>query len=179
MIFHHTNLEGVYEVENNQFKDHRGFFVKTFHDDVFKENGLEVSFKESFYSVSKKGVLRGMHFQMPPHDHSKLVYVTDGEIIDVIVDINQSSSTFGQYFTTILSSENAKSIYIEKGYAHGFLTLSESATVIYMTSTIHEPSADMGIRWDSFGFDWGIDSPILSDRDAKFEKLSNIDGFDF
>ncbi|MEI8631931.1 dTDP-4-dehydrorhamnose 3,5-epimerase [Vibrio sp. PP-XX7] len=95
-----------------------------------------------------------MHFQIPPYDHAKLVYVTDGEILDVAVDIRKNSLTFGQYFSTVLSNENAKSLYIAKGFAHGFLTLSESATVVYMTTTVHAPKYDRGIRWDSFGFDW-------------------------
>lgn len=161
-----TTLDGVFEIENRMFEDHRGMFVKTFHDGVFKEASLETEFKESFYSVSKKGVLRGMHFQLPPHDHAKLVYVTSGEILDVAVDIRKESATFGQYFSTKLSADNSKSLYLAKGFAHGFLTLSEFATVVYMTTTVHTPDSDAGIRWDSFGFDWGdIDHSLVSERD--------------
>lgn len=166
-----TNLEGVIEVNNRIFEDHRGFFVKTFHEDVFKAAGLEYDFKESFYSISKKNVLRGMHFQTSPADHAKLVYVTQGEVLDVVVDIDQKSETFGQYFSTNLSLENGKSLYIGKGFAHGFLTLSETATVVYLTTTVHSPLHDTGIRWDSFAFDWGIERPILSDRDKNFSLL--------
>lgn len=161
-----THLHGVFEIVSRVFEDHRGMFVKTFHDGAFKEAGLETEFKESFYSVSKKGVLRGMHFQLPPHDHAKLVYVTSGEILDVAVDIRKESPTFGEYFSTKLSAGNAKSLYMAKGFAHGFLTLSESATVVYMTTTVHTPESDAGIRWDGFGFDWGdIDISLVSERD--------------
>ena len=166
-----TKLQGVYEIRNRIFEDRRGLFVKTFHWETFVQHGLETNFKESFYSVSKKKVLRGMHFQIPPHDHAKLVYVTYGEILDVAVDIQKGSPTFGQYFSIKLSNINAKLLYMAKGFAHGFLTLSESATVVYLITTVHAPDSDTGIRWDSFGFDWGIRSPILSDRDSKFQRL--------
>lgn len=170
-----TPLDGVFEIENRVFEDHRGMFIKTFHEVVFKEAGLETEFKESFYSVSKKGVLRGMHFQLPPHDHAKLVYVTSGEILDVAVDIRKESLTFGQYFSTKLSADNGKSLYMAKGFAHGFLTLSESATVVYMTTTVHTPESDAGIRWDSFGFDWGdIDLPLVSERDKLHPTIEMI-----
>lgn len=168
MIIKPTFLEGVFEVENKIFKDHRGLFVKTFQADVFKQYGLNYEFKESFFSVSKKDVLRGMHFQLPPNDHAKLVYVTHGEILDVAVDIRKESNTFGQFFSTRLSFDNANSLYMGKGFAHGFLTLSEFATVVYLITTEHAPKSDSGIKWDSFGFDWGVDQPIVSLRDNDF-----------
>ena len=175
MNFIKTKLDGVFEIQNSKFEDHRGSFVKTFNKDIFSENGLNYNFKESFYSVSKKNVLRGMHFQLPPHDHAKLVYVVDGDILDVALDIRQESSTFGDYFSTKLSSENAKALYIEKGFAHGFLTLSKSATVVYLISTGHTPKYDTGVHWDSFGFDWdGVKNPVISIRDSNFDGLKNI-----
>jgi len=110
-----------------------------------------------------------MHFQLPPHDHAKLVYVCNGEIIDVAVDIRKYSSTFGKYYKTILSSENSKSLYIGKGFAHGFLVVSDIATVIYQTTSVHSPEHDSGIHWKSFGYDWeGIEKPTTSDRDESF-----------
>jgi len=172
MIINPTPLEGVFEIENKVFEDFRGKFVKTFHEEVFRSHGLECDFKESFYSVSRKNVLRGMHFQLPPHDHAKLVYVIDGEILDVAVDIRKESDTFGQYFSTRLSSDNSKSLYMDKGCAHGFLTLSKSATVVYLTSTVYSPDSDSGIKWNSFGFDWeGCTAPIISERDTKFASI--------
>lgn len=163
-----TDLSGVFEIENRVFTDHRGLFLKTFHETTFREAGLAAEFKESFYSISTKGVLRGMHFQLPPHDHEKLVYVSYGEILDVVVDIRPKSPTFGDFFSTILSSENHKSLYIAKGFAHGFLTLSKIATVMYSTSTVHSPDHDSGIRWNSFGFNWKEVDPIMSERDRNF-----------
>jgi dTDP-4-dehydrorhamnose 3,5-epimerase len=172
MKFIKTSLSGVFEIENSKFEDCRGSFVKTFHKDIFIENGLEYNFKESYYSVSKKNVLRGMHFQLPPHDHAKLVYVVDGDILDVALDISQKSTTFGDYFSTRLSCKNAKALYIEKGYAHGFLTLSKSATVVYLTSTVYASKYDAGVHWDGFGFDWkGVKNPITSKRDSSFNKF--------
>ncbi|WP_045213319.1 dTDP-4-dehydrorhamnose 3,5-epimerase [Desulfonatronovibrio magnus] len=166
-----TNLQGVYEIQCRNFQDQRGLFIKTFHADTFAAHGLDTDFKESFYSVSKKNVLRGMHFQKPPHDHAKLVYVTDGEILDVALDIRKDSPSFGRYFSTTLLDINAKSLYMAKGFAHGFLTLSETATVVYLTTTVHAPEHDIGVRWDSFGFDWGLIKPVVSQRDNSFKKF--------
>ncbi|QDZ90395.1 dTDP-4-dehydrorhamnose 3,5-epimerase [Shewanella decolorationis] len=176
MIINSTELDGVYAIENRVFHDHRGTFVKTFHNELFTANGLNTDFKESFYSVSKKGVVRGMHFQNAPDDHAKLVYVTDGEILDLIVDVRSGSPTLGRYVSLTLSAGNAKSVYIGKGFAHGFLTLTESATVVYSTTTVHSPASDTGIRWDSFGFDWGVQQPIISERDLSFPTLAQFAG---
>lgn len=175
MIINSTELEGVYAIENRVFQDHRGTFVKTFHSELFAAKGLATDFKESFYSVSKKGVLRGMHFQIKPCDHAKLVYVTAGEILDVVVDIRVGSETFGKYFSTNISSTKGNSLYIAKGFAHGFLTLSESATVVYMTTTVHSIEHDSGIHWDSFGFAWPKDIElVVSDRDSQHPHIESI-----
>jgi dTDP-4-dehydrorhamnose 3,5-epimerase len=118
-----------------------------------------------------------MHFQLPPHDHEKLVYVSHGEILDVVVDIRPKSPTFGDYFSTILSDDNQKSLYIAKGFAHGFLTVSKTATVMYSTSTVHSPDHDSGIRWNSFGFNWKEVDPIMSERDKNFSGLELFDEY--
>ena len=169
-----TNMDGLFEIKNKVFQDFRGEFIKTFHFGTFVEKGLECDFKESFYSVSNKNVLRGMHFQKPPHDHAKLVYVVTGEILDVAVDIRKDSETFGCYYATNLSYDNAKSLYMSKGFAHGFLTLSDTATVVYMTTSVHNPESDSGIRWDCFNYDWPISNPIVSIRDDNLKNLSCI-----
>jgi len=167
-----TNIKGVFEIENSIFKDQRGLLVKTFHKDNFKQKGLVSNFEESFYSVSKKNVIRGMHYQKPPHDHAKLVYVIDGEIIDVALDIRKFSPTKGKYYHTKLSSINNKSIYMDKGIAHGFMSISQSATVVYLTSTVHSKDFEDGYKWDSFGYDWDeIKDPILSERDKSFKSF--------
>lgn len=169
-----TSVNGVYEIHCKMLQDQRGVFVKTFHAGTFSSHGLETEFKESFYSVSKKNVLRGMHFQLSPYDHAKLVYVIDGEILDVALDIKKESKCFGQFFSTLLTSTNAKGLYMDKGFAHGFLTLTETATVVYHTTTVHAPDYDRGVRWDSFGFDWGTNKIILSQRDKTHPKLSEL-----
>ncbi len=169
-----THLKNVHVIKNKKFDDLRGVFVKTFNADVFEENGLLIDFKESFYSISKKSVLRGMHYQTPPNDHAKLVYVTDGVILDVAVDIRKKSSTFGKFFSIILSAENSKSLYMDRGFAHGFLVLSDSATVVYQTSSVHMPESDRGVRWDSFGFEWGVSDPVISERDRTLPMVDEV-----
>lgn len=171
MNINSTYLGDIFVIENIKFQDDRGDFVKTFHEEKFKAAGLEYAFKENFYSVSKKGVLRGMHFQAPPHDHAKLVYVPYGEILDVVVDIRSESPTYGKFLSLILSADNAKSIFIGKGFAHGFLTLSKTAIVAYSTTTVHSPKHDSGIRWDSFSMDWPKIKKIISKRDSSFPGL--------
>lgn len=176
MIIKPTDIDGAFVIENKQFKDNRGVFVKTFHENIFRSHGLETNFQESFYSVSKNNVLRGMHFQLPPQDHSKLIYVVNGKILDVALDVRKTSKTFGRFVAVELSVDNGMSLYLAKGFAHGYMTLSENATVVYMTTTVHSPEHDTGIRWDSFGFDWGSKTPIVSDRDSAFKCLNSLAG---
>lgn len=168
-----TSLEGVWLLENFVSQDKRGTFVKTFHTDAFREQGLTTDFQESYYSVSHKDVIRGMHFQLPPYEHDKLVYVTQGSILDVIVDLRPASATYKQHVAISLP-EHSYSVYIPRGCAHGFLTLSEIATVVYNVTSVYAPQADAGIRWDSFGFEWPVQVPIISDRDAAFGSLAAI-----
>ena len=172
--FNKTDIEGVFTIDNFQAEDRRGIFVKTYHAEKFKEAGVEEIFKESYYSRSFKNVIRGMHFQTPPHDHLKMVYVTEGEIRDVVLDLRRNSSTFGKNIAVNLK-EFRRSVLIPKGCAHGFLTLTNTATVVYVVSSVYNQSADTGILWNSFGFDWGISSPVVSERDQSFAQLSNFD----
>lgn len=174
MIIKETVLKGVFEVFCKKFSDHRGEFIKTFHSEIFEKNGLRTDFKENFFSISKKNVIRGMHFQTGVDSHDKLIYVTSGKILDVVVNINSKSRDFGKYFVTEINSNNPRAIYISRDYAHGFLTLSEIATVIYSTTSVHNPKADFGIHWNSFGFEWPVKDPILSDRDKSFIQLDNF-----
>jgi dTDP-4-dehydrorhamnose 3,5-epimerase len=156
-------------------EDERGSFVKTFHADEFAAQGLDNDFRESFYSESKKGVIRGMHFQLPPEDHSKLVFCTTGEVLDVILDLRKDSPMFGKAKSFSLSAENRDMLYIPKGCAHGFYTVSDIATVFYFTSTVHSKPHDTGIRYDSFGFDWPGLGHVLSARDKSFITLDEFD----
>ena len=173
MNLENLGIEGCYLIENFVAQDSRGYFVKTFHEQSFLDKKLETEFRESYYSISKKGVIRGMHFQIPPHEHNKLVYVTQGEILDVILDIRKTSATYGKYISVKLNAHDY-CIYIPKGCAHGFLTTSEEATVIYNVSTVYNPSADGGILWNSFGFEWDNNNPVISSRDKSFQSFKEF-----
>jgi len=174
MKIHTTKLQGVFTVENDNFRDERGSFVKIFHEDTFKDRGLEHDFKESFYSVSKKDVIRGMHFHLPPKDHTKLVYVTRGSLIDVVLDIRKNSKTYGEYLATKLTSDNNTMVYIPKGFAHGFLSLEDNTCMIYLQTGVYSKEHDSGIHVESFEFDWGVKDPILSQRDTTFPALKDF-----
>ncbi len=169
-----TNISGLKILEPKIFEDSRGKFIKTFTNDFFQENGLDIHIKETYYSISHKDVIRGMHFQTPPYEHIKLVYVPAGKIIDVVLDIRKDSSTFGQYFSCELSSNNGKVLIIPKGLAHGFKSLQDNTNVTYMQTTGYAPNNDGGIRYDSFGFDWECVSPKSSDRDQSFPTLKDF-----
>lgn len=170
-----TTFQDLYIMEYNSFLDQRGEFVKTIHKETFLNEGLEYIFNESFYSVSNKNVIRGMHFQVPPEDHAKLVYVVTGSIIDVVLDIRNDSPNFGEFFSIELSAKNRKGIYIGKGFAHGFLALEDNTTVEYHTSTSQNRECEAGIKFDSFGYDWEVKEPILSIRDLAFQNFSDIE----
>jgi len=169
-----TEISDVYIVDNFHSKDERGDFVKTYNAEKIQETGLNIFFKESYYSKSVKNVIRGMHFQSPPYDHEKLVYVTEGKIIDVVLDLRNGSASYGKY-TVIQLDEFERSVLIPKGCAHGFLTLTDSATVVYMVSSVYNSKADNGILWNSFGFDWKVDKPILSERDRSFIQFTHFE----
>ncbi|KLT64024.1 dTDP-4-dehydrorhamnose 3,5-epimerase family protein [Pedobacter sp. BMA] len=169
-----TPFHDLFIMDYKSFVDNRGEFVKTIHKETFQAKNLDYNFTESFYSVSNKDVIRGMHYQVPPEDHSKLVYVVTGAIIDVVLDIRKNSETFGSFFFAELSAKNRKGIYIGKGFAHGFLSLEDNTTVEYHTSTSQSRECEAGIKFDSFGYDWDVQTPILSDRDLSFETFSNI-----
>ena len=166
-----TELEGLKIFEPKIFEDVRGKFIKTYTQDFFTKHRVNIEIKETYYSLSNKDVIRGMHFQTPPYDHLKLVYVPYGKIIDVVLDIRKDSKTYGKYFSIELSSENGKILIIPQGFAHGFKSLEDNTNVTYMQSSVYAPNNDGGIRYDSFGFDWDLNNPQLSDRDITFESL--------
>ncbi|VVS90863.1 dTDP-4-dehydrorhamnose 3,5-epimerase [Desulfoluna spongiiphila] len=170
-----TGIKGCYIITPNILKDKRGHFVKTLHEDIFNSYGLHNNFPEEYYSKSKKNVLRGLHFHVPPHDHIKMVYCVFGRIIDAIVDLRIGSSTYGEYRTFEISDKNTKILYIAKGIAHGFLTLSPEAIVIYKVSSTYSPNHDTGILWNSVGIPWQTEKPILSERDKNFPVFQNFD----
>jgi dTDP-4-dehydrorhamnose 3,5-epimerase len=171
--FAETAISGVFEVNLFHAKDERGSFTKTFQKSSFEANNLESRFDESFFSTNKKGVIRGLHFQHPPHDHAKLVYASSGRILDVILDLRKSSLTYGLYAKVEISDQNHKAVYMPSGVAHGFCCLTD-ATMIYLTSTEYMASAESGILWNSFNMNWPADSPIISSRDSAFSPFSEF-----
>jgi dTDP-4-dehydrorhamnose 3,5-epimerase len=170
-----TLLSGCYEIQPKRLDDQRGCFVKIFHQELFAKRGLVTNFAEEYYSVSKQGVLRGLHFQLPPHEHTKLVYCVDGQVLDAVVDIRRGSPTYGQFVTFDLNAKQANMIYITPGLAHGFYVISESATLIYKVTTVYAPRHDTGIRWDSLGIPWPTQQPLISERDSQLPTLSNFE----
>jgi dTDP-4-dehydrorhamnose 3,5-epimerase len=169
-----TSLPGSFLIQPRVFEDHRGRFVKVFHEDTFAEHNLITRFAEDYYSVSHEGVLRGMHFQRPPADHAKLVYCTHGRILDAIVDLRRGSPSYGCHMTVELTADDANMLYIPRGMAHGFLVLSGPATVGYKVETVHSPRDDAGIAWNGCGVTWPTDTPVVSARDAGFPSLADF-----
>ncbi len=169
-----THLDGVFLLEPRVFTDERGTFIKPFHKDTLESLGLDADFKESFYSISRKNVIRGMHFQSPPHEHSKLIYVSKGKILDVVLDIRENSPTFGRFSSAELSDRNNLMVYIKPGFAHGFISLEDDTCVSYFHTTMHSPEHDLGVHFDSFGMDWQIENPVVSARDASFPTLEGF-----
>ena len=175
MRFVETPILGCFNIFPDERRDERGSFVKTLHKDLFIEHGLEHAFAEEYYSVSRQGVLRGLHFQLPPHQHAKLVYCIDGQVMDVVIDLRRDSPTYGQHAVFDLSAEEANILYIPQGLAHGFYTLSERATLIYKVTTVYAPESDAGILWNSAGIPWPDKNPLLSPRDRSFPMLADFD----
>lgn len=174
MTFEKTILKGVCIINNFNAIDNRGLFVKTFNKKLFQDENIDFEIRESYFSVSKRNVIRGMHFQLPPNDHEKLVYVPYGAILDVVVDIRKNSPTYGKYISIELSDQNKKSVFIPKGFAHGFKSLLDDTITVYNVATEYNSIADSGIHYNSFGFDWEIKHPIVSPRDVKFIGLNGF-----
>lgn len=169
-----TDFDGLYILQTIHFEDQRGEFQKLFNFDFFKENGLDTDFKEFYYSVNKKNVRRGMHFQLPPFDHTKVVYVSAGRILDVCVDIRKASSTYGKCFSIELNSINGKYLYIPKGFAHGFLSLEDGSICNYAQTSVYNKECDSGIDQNSIDFIWPVENPIVSGRDLTFPTLNEF-----
>lgn len=168
-------LPGCHELQLSVLRDLRGSFVKTFHHEWFVEHEMDGLFLEEYYSLSHRGVLRGLHFQLPPHDHSKLIYCIVGRVLDVGVDIRRGSPTYGKALNVELSAETANAVYLSAGVAHGFYVLSETATIVCKTSSVYSQAHDAGVRWDSIDFRWPDLAPTLSERDRALPALAAFD----
>lgn len=168
-------LNGAKLITLPSSQDVRGTFVKTFHETSLAKVGITFTLRESYFSFSNKDVIRGMHFQTPPHQHAKVVFCPHGAILDVIVDLRKNSPTYRQHFAHELSGDNHKAYYIPEGFAHGFKALTDDAMTYYLVSSEYSGPHDTGVRYDSIGFDWGVSNPILSARDLSFGKMEDFD----
>jgi dTDP-4-dehydrorhamnose 3,5-epimerase len=176
MDIHSTPISGLFTIRSRVFTDQRGTFVKTYHANRFAELGLNTTWRERFWSASRAGVIRGLHFQIPPADHAKLVACSTGRILDAVVDLRVGSPSYGCHQTFELSADNGVMVYIPRGMAHGFQSLEDGSVLQYDVETVHDPACDQGIRWDSCGIPWHEKSePILSVRDASFPSLSEFE----
>ena len=162
-----TSIEGVYVIEPTVFGDERGYFMETYHAEEFKEAGLDFNFVQDNQSKSKKGVLRGLHFQYTK-PQGKLVRVIKGEVFDVAVDLRKNSPTYGKWEGVILSEVTKKQFYVPEGFAHGFCVYSDTAIVSYKCIGKYLKGTDSGIVWNDrdLAIDWGIENPIVSERDS-------------
>ncbi len=167
-------IPGCYELQPRILVDTRGAFVKTFHAGWFSELGLTTYWAEQYYSISHQGVLRGLHFQIPPHAHAKLVYCTSGEVFDVALDLRLGSPAYGRHAVINLSADQGNMLYLPAGLAHGFYTLSTRAVLVYNVETIYALEQDCGIRWDTADIAWPNKQPCISDRDQGFTSLANF-----
>lgn len=175
MLIHTTNLPGVVIIEPRVFGDERGFFMETWNQARYAEAGLPERFVQDNLSFSRRGVLRGLHFQNP-NGQGKLVSVLQGEVFDVAVDIRVGSPTFGQVASVLLSAENKRQFYIPPGFAHGFCVTSETALFAYKCTEFYEPKAEASLRWNdpALAIDWPIDAPELSAKDAAAPTLADF-----
>jgi dTDP-4-dehydrorhamnose 3,5-epimerase len=174
-----TEIEGVLILEPQVFGDERGYFFESYNRRAFAEaTGLDIDFVQDNESRSGYGVLRGLHFQLPPHAQSKLVRVVSGRVLDVAVDIRRGSPTFGHHVTCELTGENHRQFFLPRGMAHGFVVLSEEAVFQYKCDNLYHPAAEGAIAWDDpeLGIDWGIPAAdiILSEKDRHHPHLSSI-----
>ena len=173
-----TDIKDVFIIEPKVFGDHRGWFTETYSKEKFKEFGIDIDFMQDNHSLSaQKGTLRGLHFQLNPKAQTKLVRCTKGKILDVAVDIREGSPTYKKWIAVELTEENKKQLLIPKGFAHGFLTLTDDVEVQYKVDEYYSPENDRGIRFDDpeIGVVWGIDGPVLSDKDLNAPSLKESD----
>lgn len=175
-VFNKTDIDGVYIIEPTVFGDERGYFMETYSEVDFAEAGLNYKFVQDNQSSSRKGVLRGLHFQKA-HPQAKLVRVLSGEVFDVAVDLRENSPTYGKWVGALLSAENKKQLMIPRGFAHGFLVVSDKAEFAYKCDEFYHPEDEGGIMYDSAGIEWPeVDTElVLSEKDLKHPKLSELD----
>jgi len=175
--FKRLKIPDVILVEPQVFPDERGFFLESFRESIFNENGINARFVQDNYSHSIKGVLRGLHYQKNPKAQAKLVTAIQGEIFDVAVDIRKGSPTYGKWVGETLSGQNHKLLYVPEGFANGFCVLSNEAKVVYKVNQEYSVENERGILWNDPAVDvkWPIEKPILSNKDQQLPLLEKID----
>ena len=177
MIFTKTDIEGLVIIETKKYVDDRGYFFESYQHQKFCEFiGKEIKFVQENESMSSLHVIRGLHFQKPPFAQGKLVRVSFGKVIDVVVDIRTNSSTYGKTFSLELSQENGKQLWIPEGFAHGFVSLEENSLLNYKCTNYYNQASEDAIAWNSvnLGINWGIENPIVSDKDQIAKDFSTF-----
>ena len=178
MGFQATGIPGLWLYAPKVFQDERGFFTESYNQATFEAQGLKHQFIQDNHALSRsQGVLRGLHFQLPPRAQTKLVRVTHGEVLDVVVDLRKGSPTFGQWKSFVLSGENFLQLLVPKGFAHGYLTRTPIVEFLYKVDDYYAPDQDRGIIWNDpdLGIDWGVDDPILSAKDARLGRFKDFE----
>ena len=179
MKFIETKISDVIIIEPTLFGDNRGYFLESYNQKKFEEVVGKISFVQDNESKSSNGVMRGLHFQKPPFEQAKLVRCIEGEVLDVAVDIRKNSKTYGKHISIILSGENKLQLFVPRGFAHGFLVLSESATVAYKVDNTYAPEYDAGIRWNDkeLNIQWSLEDSefIISKKDAELPFFSKFE----
>ncbi len=172
-----TKIPGLLIIEPKVFGDERGFFVETYNESRYKEMGISGNFVQDNLSKSKKGVLRGLHYQAPPFEQGKLVTVLSGAVLDVAVDIRHGSPTFGEYVSVELTAENKKQFWIPAGFAHGFVTLEDDTVFAYKCTNIYSPENDRGVKYNdpAIGIEWpDVGELTISEKDQNQPILQDI-----
>ncbi|SDL38532.1 dTDP-4-dehydrorhamnose 3,5-epimerase [Maridesulfovibrio ferrireducens] len=173
-----TEFPGLIILEPKVFRDERGFFLESFNRPFFAKNGLPVDFVQDNHAYSSGiGVLRGLHLQLPPHAQAKLVWVTRGAVSDVVVDLRKGSPTYLKSFKIELSAENFRRLFIPKGFAHGYETLTEENEFMYKVDAGYAPESEAGIRWNDsdLAIEWKAENPVLSEKDNKLPSLAQFE----
>lgn len=177
MLIKEGKLKGVFEIDLEPHEDTRGFFMRTYDDKIFTDYGLHRNWVQENHSYSKKrGTLRGLHFQFPPHAEAKLIRAVTGEIYIAFVDLRKSLSTLGQWDSIILSEDNRKILYIPEGFALGMCALTDNCNLLYKMDNYYAPESEGAIKWDDpdIGIDWPVDNPILSEKDSNAQSFKEF-----
>lgn len=177
MLIRERKMKGVFEIHFKAVEDHRGFFMRVYDEKIFREKGIEKDWVQENHALSiHRGTIRGLHFQFPPHAETKLVRAVGGEIFDVFVDLRKDSPTFGNWDSIILPEENRTAVYIPKGFAHGYCSLTDRVHVIYRVDAAYAPEHEETLRWNDpdLGIVWPIHPPIFSGKDNNAKSFKDF-----